>query len=144
MDLKEEAKYCPVSVTQNILMGKWKLAILWIISLQTRRFNELQRLMPNITRGVLTQQLRELERDHLVHREVYREIPPKVEYSLTEIGSSFIPVMMQIMEWGVGYVKKTANCNMDICISNKFSCQRCYELFKATKETTLKDLAAKD
>lgn len=133
MDLKEEAKYCPVSVTQNILMGKWKLAILWIISLQTRRFNELQRLMPNITRGVLTQQLRELERDNLVHREVYREIPPKVEYSLTEIGSSFIPVMMQIMEWGVGYVKKTANCNMDICISNQFSCQRCYEMMKAAK-----------
>lgn len=133
MDLKEEAKHCPVSVTQNVLMGKWKLAILWIISLQTRRFNELQRLMPNITRGVLTQQLRELERDNLVHREVYREIPPKVEYSLTEIGNSFIPVMMQIMEWGVGYIKKTAYCNMDICISNKFSCQRCFELIKATK-----------
>ncbi len=134
MDIGEVTKNCPISVTQNVLMGKWKLAILWIISLQTRRFNELQRLMPNITRGVLTQQLRELERDSLVHREVYREIPPKVEYSLTEIGSSFIPVMMQIMEWGAGYVKKTANCNMDICISNKFSCQRCFELIKATKD----------
>lgn len=140
MDLKEEAKNCPVAITQNVLMGKWKLAILWIISLQTRRFNELQRLMPNITRGVLTQQLRELERDNLVHREVYREIPPKVEYSLTEIGSSFIPVMMQIMEWGVGYVKKTANCNMDICISNKFSCQRCYELIKASKDKGMSGL----
>lgn len=136
MDFKDEAKYCPISITQNVLMGKWKLVILWIISLQTRRFNELQRLMPNITRGVLTRQPREMERDGLVHREVYREIPPKVEYSLTGIGSSFIPVMMQIMEWGAGYVKKTANCNMDmdmdICISNKFSCQRCFELIKAT------------
>ena len=94
------------------------------------RFNELQRLMPKVARGVLTQQLRELERDELVHREVYREAPPKVEYSLTETGRSFIPVMMKIMEWGVGYIKKTSSCNMDICISNKFSCYKCYEMMK--------------
>lgn len=126
----EKAKYCPVSVTQNVLMGKWKLAILWIIGQQTRRFNELQRLVPKVSRGVLTQQLRELERDKLIHREVYREVPPKVEYSLTATGRSFIPVMMQILEWGVGYVKETAHCNMEICISNKFSCYRCYEMIK--------------
>jgi DNA-binding HxlR family transcriptional regulator len=131
MDIQETAKNCPVTVTQNVLMGKWKLAILWIIGQKTRRFNELQRLMPNISRGVLTQQLRELERDGLVNREVYREVPPKVEYSLTELGKSFIPVMMQIMEWGVGYIKQTANCSMDICLSNKFSCQKCYEMMKA-------------
>jgi DNA-binding HxlR family transcriptional regulator len=130
----DSAKNCPVTATQNVLMGKWKLAILWIVGQKTRRFNELQKLMPDISRGVLTQQLRELERDGLVHREVYREIPPKVEYSLTEIGRSFIPVMMQIMEWGVGYVKKTANCNMDICLANRFPCQKCYELMKASKE----------
>lgn len=130
-DKQDKVKLCPVSVTQNILMGKWKLAILWIIGQKTRRFNELQRLMPKVSRGVLTQQLRELERDRLVNREVYREVPPKVEYSLTEIGRSFIPVMMQIMEWGVGYIKDTANCNMDICISNKFSCYKCYEMLKA-------------
>jgi DNA-binding HxlR family transcriptional regulator len=129
-DKQNNPKYCPVSVTQNILMGKWKLAILWIISQRTRRFNELQKLMPKVSRGVLTQQLRELERDQLLHREVYREVPPKVEYSLTETGKSFIPVMLQIMEWVVGYVKATANCNMDICISNKFSCYRCYEMLK--------------
>ncbi len=131
MDIKEAVKTCPVTVTQNVLMGKWKLAILWIVGQKTRRFNELQRLMPNISRGVLTQQLRELERDGLVNREVYREVPPKVEYSLTGLGKSFIPVMMQIMEWGVGYIKQTANCNMDICLSNKFSCQKCYEMMKA-------------
>ena len=130
MDIKEAAKTCPVTVTQNVLMGKWKLAILWIVGQKTRRFNELQRLMPNISRGVLTQQLRELERDGLVNREVYREVPPKVEYSLTGLGKSFIPVMMQIMEWGVGYIKQTAHCSMDICLSNKFSCQMCYELMK--------------
>lgn len=123
-------KLCPVSVTQNILMGKWKLSILWILSQKTRRFNELQRLIPNIARGVLTQQLRELERDNLVHREVYREVPPKVEYSLTDIGRSFIPVMMSIMEWGIGYIRETENCSMDICVSNKFSCYKCYEMIK--------------
>jgi DNA-binding HxlR family transcriptional regulator len=125
--VQEKMKFCPVSVTQNVLMGKWKLAILWIISQKTRRFNELQRLMPRVSRGVLTGQLRELERDKLVHREVYKEVPPKVEYSLTETGRSFIPVMMKMMEWGVGYVKETANCNMGICISNHFSCLECYE-----------------
>ena len=124
-------KLCPVSVTQNVLMGKWKLGILWIVGQKTRRFNELQRLMPKVARGVLTQQLRELERDQLVHREVYREVPPKVEYSLTEAGKSFIPVMMRIMEWGVGYIRETANCNMDICISNQFSCYQCYEMVKS-------------
>lgn len=123
--------FCPVSVTQNVLMGKWKLAILWLLGQKTRRFSELQRLMPKVSRGVLTQQLRELERDKLVHREVYKEVPPKVEYKLTEPGKSFIPVMMKIMEWGVGYIKETENCNMDICISNKFSCHKCYEMIKS-------------
>lgn len=131
MSKLDETKLCPVNVTQNILMGKWKLAALWIIGQKTRRFGELQRLMPNVARGVLTQQLRELERDKLVHREVYRQVPPKVEYSLTDLGKSFIPVMMQIMEWGVGYIKETENCNMDICVSNQFSCYKCYEMIKA-------------
>jgi len=130
-DTDNKSQLCPVSVTQNVLMGKWKLAILWIVSQKTRRFNELQRLMPKVSRGVLTMQLRELERDKLIHREVYKEVPPKVEYSLTELGKSFIPVMMQIMEWGVGYIKETENCNMDICVSNKFSCYKCYEMIRS-------------
>lgn len=130
-EIENKNQLCPVSVTQNVLMGKWKLAILWIVSQKTRRFNELQRLMPRVSRGVLTMQLRELERDKLIHREVYREVPPKVEYSLTELGQSFIPVMMQIMEWGIGYIKETENCNMAICISNKFSCYKCYEMIKS-------------
>jgi DNA-binding HxlR family transcriptional regulator len=129
---KEHAEmHCPVTVTQNVLMGKWKLAILWLVGQRTRRFGELQRLMPKVSRGVLTQQLRELENDGLVHREVYREVPPKVEYSLTDAGRSFIPVMEKILEWGVGYIKQTKSCNMDICISNKFSCYKCYEMVKA-------------
>lgn len=129
--MEDKTNFCPVSVTQNVLMGKWKLSILWVLHQKTRRFNELQKLMSTISRGVLTQQLRELERDKLVNRHVYREVPPKVEYSLTEIGKSFIPVMTQIIEWGAGYIKETADCNMDICISNKFPCHKCHEMLKA-------------
>lgn len=117
---------CPVTITQSVLMGKWKLTILWILHNKIRRFNELEKLIPSISHGVLAQQLRELERDGLIHRKVYGEVPPKVEYSLTEIGVSFIPVMSQIMEWGVGYIKKTSTCNVDICIENDFPCNKCH------------------
>lgn len=136
-EMEKEIRNCPVSVTQNVLMGKWKLAILWVVGHKTRRFSELKRLMPKVSRGVLTQQLRELERDKLVHREVYREVPPKVEYSLTGIGKSFIPIMMQILEWGVGYIRETANCNMDICLSNHFSCYKCYEMMRTEGKDTV-------
>jgi len=119
---------CPVSAIQNVLTGKWKLSILWILSKNTYRFNELQRLLPDVSRGVLTQQLKELEHSKMVHREVYKEVPPKVEYSLTEIGRSFIPIMTGIAEWGVGYVKELSNCDMNICIASKFNCQKCHEI----------------
>jgi DNA-binding HxlR family transcriptional regulator len=122
---------CPVTVTQNILMGKWKLSILWILHRKTRRFGELQKLLPSISRGVLTQQLKELENDKLITRKAYGEVPPKVEYSLTKIGISFIPVMTQIMEWGVGYINKIESCNVDLCIANKFPCSKCHEMLKS-------------
>jgi DNA-binding HxlR family transcriptional regulator len=95
---------CPVLAVQNLIAGKWKLPILWQLSRGTRRFNELQRLMPNISQAILSHQLRELERDGLVHREVYREIPPRVEYSLTKIGQSFMPVVTVICNWGKDYL----------------------------------------
>ena len=95
---------CPVIVVQNMIAGKWKLSILWQLSDGTKRFNELQKLLPDISQGILTQQLRELERDGLVHREIYREVPPKVEYSLTEIGQSFKPVLSIMCDWGKKYL----------------------------------------
>jgi DNA-binding HxlR family transcriptional regulator len=128
--MNHHSDFCPVTITQNVLMGKWKLSILWILHRKVRRFNELQKLMPSISRGVLTQQLRELEHDKLINRKVYREVPPKVEYSLTEIGISFIPVMTQIMAWGVGYIKETASCDVDLCIANDFPCGKCHEMLK--------------
>lgn len=95
----EQIEVCPVTQTQDIIAGKWKIIILWNLSTQTRRFNELQRLLPNISKGILTRQLRELEEDQMVHREVYKEVPPKVEYSLTPLGKSFIPILQSMGEW---------------------------------------------
>lgn len=95
---------CPVLVVQNIIAGKWKLPILWQLSQGTKRFNQLQKLLPEISQGILTQQLRELEQDGLVHREIYKEVPPKVEYSLTGLGESFMPVLTIICDWGKNYL----------------------------------------
>nr|WP_092074667.1 helix-turn-helix domain-containing protein [Dendrosporobacter quercicolus]NSL47636.1 helix-turn-helix transcriptional regulator [Dendrosporobacter quercicolus DSM 1736]SDN07736.1 transcriptional regulator, HxlR family [Dendrosporobacter quercicolus] len=97
---------CPLVVAQNIIAGKWKLPILWKLSQGTKRFHELQKQLTEISQGILTRQLRELERDGLVHREVYKEVPPKVEYSLTETGQSFIPVLQAISIWGRDYLSR--------------------------------------
>lgn len=96
--------YCTVELTLQVIGGKWKPIILWHLFTEgTRRFGELKRAMPNITQKMLTQQLRELEADGLVRREVYPQVPPKVEYSLTELGDSVMPVMRTMCEWGQTY-----------------------------------------
>lgn len=102
----ESQNKCPIVKPQNMIAGKWKLIILWLLSNQTRRFNELQKMLPGISKGILTRQLRELESDNLIHREIYKEVPPKVEYSLTEFGISFIPILESIAKWGEEYDKK--------------------------------------
>ena len=102
---KGQEEVCLVTYTQNLTAGRWKIIILWNLSKQTRRFNELQRLLPSISKGILTRQLRELEEDEMVHREVYKEVPPKVEYSLTPKGKSFIPVLDIMGEWGKKHMK---------------------------------------
>jgi len=105
---------CPVIAVQNLIAGKWKLVILWRLSDGKKRFNELQKLLPGISQGILTQQLRELERDGLVHREVYKEVPPKVEYSLTDIGQSLKPVMDAVAKWGESYLLNFRKCITDL------------------------------
>ncbi|MDQ7095035.1 helix-turn-helix domain-containing protein [Desulfosporosinus sp. PR] len=90
---------CPLELIQQIIGGKWKIMILWALSENTRRFNELQKLFPEITQAMLTKQLRELEKDNFIHREVYKEVPPKVEYSLTSLGKEFIPIIEQMSNW---------------------------------------------
>ncbi|MDY0944117.1 helix-turn-helix domain-containing protein [Priestia megaterium] len=100
---EEQIEVCPVTGTQNIIAGKWKIIILWHLGKQTRRFGELQKLVPGISKGILTRQLRELEKDQMVVRKVYPEVPPKVEYSLTDVGISFIPILESMGEWGKKY-----------------------------------------
>ncbi len=94
---------CPVEAALDIVGGKWKGVILYHLRHQTLRFNELRRLIPGVTQRMLTKQLRELEADHIIRRKIYREIPPKVEYSLTEFGHTLSPVLTALEEWGSTY-----------------------------------------
>lgn len=94
---------CGVEITLNLIGGKWKGLILWHLCQKTLRFSQLQRRTNGITQKMLTQQLRELEHDGLVHREVYPEVPPRVEYSLTEQGRSLEPLLQAMCQWGQGH-----------------------------------------
>lgn len=106
--MEESNNYrCTVAVTLGIIGGKWKSLILWHLSFKTLRFSQLQRRLVKVTQKMLTQQLRELEADGLIHREVYAEVPPRVEYSLTELGESVVPILQQMYQWGKEYLKKT-------------------------------------
>lgn len=90
----------------DIVRGKWKPLILYHLFDGTKRFGELKRLMPGITQRMLTNQLRELEDDGLIHREVYPLVPPKVEYSLTAHGQSLESVLHQMCQWGAGHMER--------------------------------------
>jgi DNA-binding HxlR family transcriptional regulator len=97
---KRAALGCGVQTTLSVIEGHWKLPILFRLLDGTRRFGELRKHLPAATQRMLTLHLRELERDGLIHREVYREVPPKVEYSLTEMGRSLEPLLQFMSEWG--------------------------------------------
>src|SRR5689334_1446642 len=94
---------CSVEATLDVIGGKWKGTILYHLIGQTRRFNELRRTMPDITQRMLTLQLRELEEDGIITRKVYAEVPPHVEYSLTEFGRSLEPILLLMRDWGATY-----------------------------------------
>lgn len=94
---------CPVEYTLEIIGGKWKGVLLYHLIDGKKRFNELRRICPAITQRMLTLQLRELEQDGIVHRQVYQQVPPKVEYSLTPLGRTLEPIILKIREWGIVY-----------------------------------------
>ena len=100
---------CPVETTLNIIGGKWKGVILYHLLSGKKRFNELRRKLPNITQRMLTLQLRELESDGIVKRTVYAEVPPRVEYELTDLGKSMENIIMEILYWGKNYQKDFLN-----------------------------------
>ena len=95
------ARCLPMSLLQGVLGGKWKLLILWYVAFyRVQRFGELTRRLPGITQSTLTKQLRELEEDGFLHRQVYGEVPPRVEYTLTPLGESFVPILERMVAWG--------------------------------------------
>ncbi len=103
----QEQFRCPVEATLQVIGGKWKPLILFYLLQGTQRFSHLRKHLPQVTQQMLTLQLRELERDGIVHREVYAQVPPKVEYSLTATGRSLEPVLLLMLEWGQKYIERT-------------------------------------
>lgn len=108
--MKEKcAKYekCPMVLVQDIISGKWKILILWYLSYNKLRFSDLQRKLPNVTQNVLSRQLKSLEEDKVINREVYPVIPPKVEYSLTEVGRKLVPILGMMHQFGAEYLEES-------------------------------------
>jgi|SRR5690349_11824702 DNA-binding HxlR family transcriptional regulator len=92
--------HCAMDVTMHYIGGKWKTVVLWYLRKDKKRFSELKRLIPNITEKMLSLQLKDLENDGIIKRKVYPEVPPRVEYFLTEFGKGLIPMLEEIARWG--------------------------------------------
>ncbi|WP_208588690.1 winged helix-turn-helix transcriptional regulator [Gracilibacillus suaedae] len=108
---------CEKELTLAVIGGKWKILILWHLGKEgTKRFSELKSLMPGITQRMLVNQLRELEEDRIIHREVYPVVPPKVEYSLTNHGQTLMPILDSLYEWGKNYMEVALQDRDDIKI----------------------------
>ena len=103
---------CPVEATLDLIGGKYKALILWHLSEKQLRFSELRKVITTATPKMLTQQLRELESQALIHREVFPVVPPKVEYSLTELGRSLLPILVAMRDWGADYMRSK---NLESC-----------------------------
>lgn len=102
---RQERTKCPMETTLEIIGNKWKPVIIFHLLRGKKRFGELQRLILGVTRQMLTQHLREMEAHGILHREIYQQVPPKVEYSLTETGRTLIPVLQAMTEWGRKYLR---------------------------------------
>lgn len=98
--LEGEEYHCAMDVTMDYIGGKWKTVVLWYLRKDKKRFSELRRLIPNITEKMLSLQLKNLESDGIVKRKIYPEVPPKVEYYLTDFGKTLIPMLEEIAKWG--------------------------------------------
>ena len=105
----KELPACPVETTLTLIGDKWKVLILRDLMPGTKRFGELKKSIGTVSQKVLTAQLRDMEANGLVRREVYAEVPPRVEYSLTELGRSLKPILDSMWSWGEGYKKQLSN-----------------------------------
>jgi DNA-binding HxlR family transcriptional regulator len=100
---------CEVETTLKVIGGRWKVLIIRELINGVKRFGELQRSLNGITQKMLTQQLREMEADGIIHREVYPQIPPKVEYSLTDLGESLKPILYAMHDWAINHLQHHSN-----------------------------------
>jgi len=106
---KDELPSCPVATTVGLIGNKWKLLILRNLLAGTQRFGELRKTIPGISQKVLTDNLRSLEDDGILNRRVYPEVPPRVEYSLTDLGDSMRPILHAMEAWGLGYLETVSS-----------------------------------
>ncbi|MEY3118233.1 MAG: hypothetical protein RIT30_165 [Bacteroidota bacterium] len=113
--MKKVEVSCPITATMNIIGGKWKSVILWYLKDKPLRFGELHKLIHKCSLKIFNSDLKDLEKDGIVKREVFAEVPPKVEYSLTEYGKSLLPVIITLREWGVKRLME----NPDLMESNE-------------------------
>lgn len=100
---------CPVEAALEVIGGKWKGIVLYHLLSDTMRFNELRRLIPEVTQKMLTRQLRELEAEELIVRTIYPEVPPRVEYSITDYGRTLMPVLDALQAWGIHHLERQQN-----------------------------------
>ena len=119
----EHNENCPVGATLELIGGKYKALILWHLSEGDLRFSELRKVIHGATAKMLTQQLRELEADDLIHREVFPVIPPKVVYSLTDLGRSLMPILIAMRDWGSEYLR-----NRDLEPNCFMMCSKCHPI----------------
>ncbi|MDB2415022.1 helix-turn-helix transcriptional regulator [Rickettsiales bacterium] len=105
--MKEKIDYneCPIGTAITIIGGKWKIPVLYNLRDETLRFNQLQKALPQVTQKMLTQQLRELERDGLISRKIYAQVPPRVEYTITPLAKKLEPILDALCHWGNEYQK---------------------------------------
>lgn len=101
--------HCPVEAALDVIGGKWKPLILWALGDRIMRFSELQKALPGVNTKMLTKQLRELEEDGVITRTVYPEVPPRVEYAITEFGRTLIPILQALCNWGAEYLGVNGN-----------------------------------
>ena len=100
IDMRGKTYHCAMDITMDFIGGKWKTVVLWYLINKTRRFGELKKQIPEITEKMLSIQLKDLEEDGLIKREVFPEVPLRVEYSLTDFGKTLVPVLEAIAKWG--------------------------------------------
>lgn len=96
--------HCPVEAALEVIGGKWKPLIVWALKDNVMRFGELQKELPGVNTKMLTKQLRELEEDRVISRKIYPEVPPRVEYTITDFGRTLVPVLEALCTWGAEYL----------------------------------------